>query len=1002
MSGFSRVCVITRTKDRPLTLRRAVESVLKQTCKDWLHVIINDGGDPSTLESVTAPHLGRYNGRLMIIHNEKSLGMQNASNRALTRTRSEFVAIHDDDDSWTETFLAECVSYLDATGPQDTIQGVATQSVWIFEEIDKNSRLVELNRQDYFPFQQISLFDLAGKNIFPPIAFLYRREVHDHIGMFDQQFNFLGDWDFNIRFASKFDIGVIDRRLAFYHWRHKGSGSNYGNTVTDSVEEHRELAAKLRNHYLRADLEKGALGLGFVMNLSEKAAGQLSLLWDLRDRSDSSFGKLNYLEAMSGYFERITRDLRRFYSLKMSFYEARRRVKRAARSAFSHLWSPPAPPAPGGLQSRLALVDTVSFDVFDTVLLRKTKCPADVFLYMQSQARKILGHPGAQFPELRVNAEKIARDRASDNGYEDTNLQEIYSVLQEFTGVDDRAVDALVQLEIDSEQKLIYAHPDAVKTRDLALSRGKNITFTSDMYLPRAHVARLLEMNGFCAENLLVSSETRATKHSGKLFDLLVAKFGGDPAKILHIGDNSWSDFERPRLKGLKSFHWRPQPEQLPFVDQITSYAGDWVCDLPSSIYTGLARKRRLSHPVDTALAEDFWKALGYEVVGPLYMSFVSWLVDTARRLDIDKLFFLARDGYYLIKTFNILQKNWQLPIEASYIFASRRLLNVPRIRSLDQTALNFLTEPNPSMSLKDFLERVGLDVDSCCDSVSQFGFTSYDQMLTTPEGFFLSLEFQENIRELIKNRAGEILAKAEQERSQLLAYLSQTGITKANSAIVDIGWQASSIKSFRDLLGVNGSRPTLHGLYFSTWRFALGAMNSGCPVHSFYVHLDKPEYRANLIREGVELLEAFFGAPHPSVVGLEKNNGYWRPLYGQKELDDTQQQYLELARQAALEFVAEASQLLSPDCGAQGYACLDTVLERILCNPRPQEARLLGQLSHRNSFGGKGPLRYIAKVPSGLDRKSRRKLRAAYHNSFWKKGFMAQLTDKEKALLGS
>ncbi|MDR3568209.1 MAG: glycosyltransferase [Syntrophobacteraceae bacterium] len=1011
-AAISRVCVVTRTKDRPLMVKRAMESVLNQTFEHWGHIIVNDGGDALTLGSVVSPYLGRYRGRLKIIHNETSPGMQNGSNCAISSTDSEYIAIHDDDDSWAETFLAESVGYLDSLGPADTTQGVATQSVRVFEEIDKYGAIVELDRQDYFPFKEIGLFDLAGKNVFPPIAFVYRRKVHDHIGLFDQQFNYLGDWDFNIRFLSKFDIGVIDRKLAFYHWRHKGAGSNYGNTVTDEVEEHQRLALKLRNHYLRQDLEKGRVGLGFVMNLSEKSSRQLSMLRDLERQTDTAFKKLNYLETMAGHFARITGDLRRFYSLKVSFYKARKRVKERVLGAFSHPGRHPAgqagsprPALDQKLLDKLLLsAQVVSFDVFDTVLLRKTKCPIDVFLYMQGQARAILGNPRAQFPELRVNAERISRQRALEqHGYGDTNLEEIYCVLRELTGVDDSALHALKELEICSEKRLIYPNPEAVKLCDMALSLGKTVTFTSDMYLPESLVAQLLEENGFCAENLLISSKTRVTKHSGELFDLVVDKFGGDPGKILHIGDNELSDFERARTRGLQSFHFRPQPGQLPFVDQIASYAGNWVCDLPSSIYTGLARKRRLSHPVeDTASVSDLWKSIGYEVVGPLYLSFVAWVVREAKKLDIEKLFFLARDGYYPIKVFDIVKERWNLAMDARYTYASRRLLNVPGIRAIDADALAFLTEPNPCMMLKDFFQRIGLDPAPYSNRFHDFGFTSSDQLLTTPGGAFVSPLARDNMRKLIQNVSGDILAKAADERSRLLSYLAEAGIASGSAAIVDIGWQASSIKSFRDLLGLNGCKHGLYGLYFSTWRFALGPMNSGCPVQSFYVHLDKPDHRADLIREGVEVLEAFFGAPHPSVVGLEKSEGGFRPLYGEKELDDTQQQYLELAREAALEFVLDACELITElDSTTPAHGYLDTVLERILCHPRPREAHALGQISHRNTFGGYGPLRYIAKVPSGKDRKKPRALREAYERCFWKKGFLAQLTEKEKKLPG-
>lgn len=59
-SHAGRVAVITRTKDRPVMLERCAESVLGQTYKDWVHVIVNDGGNPTTVELTLAPFHNEY------------------------------------------------------------------------------------------------------------------------------------------------------------------------------------------------------------------------------------------------------------------------------------------------------------------------------------------------------------------------------------------------------------------------------------------------------------------------------------------------------------------------------------------------------------------------------------------------------------------------------------------------------------------------------------------------------------------------------------------------------------------------------------------------------------------------------------------------------------------------------------------------------------------------------------------------------------------------------
>src|SRR5579884_96060 len=119
----AKVAVVTRTKNRPLLLKRCIESVLNQTYKDWFHIIVNDGGDVTTVEGVVAAYLDRYNGRVRVLHNETSVGMQNASNQGIRATESEYIGIHDDDDTWHGMFLEECVDYLETAGRDSCDQG---------------------------------------------------------------------------------------------------------------------------------------------------------------------------------------------------------------------------------------------------------------------------------------------------------------------------------------------------------------------------------------------------------------------------------------------------------------------------------------------------------------------------------------------------------------------------------------------------------------------------------------------------------------------------------------------------------------------------------------------------------------------------------------------------------------------------------------------------------------------------------------------------------------
>ena len=79
MNSNNKVAIITRTKNRVLLLDRAVKSVLCQTFDNWQHVIVNDGGDANPVDELVDRYLDQYAGRLTVIHNTQSKGMEAAS-----------------------------------------------------------------------------------------------------------------------------------------------------------------------------------------------------------------------------------------------------------------------------------------------------------------------------------------------------------------------------------------------------------------------------------------------------------------------------------------------------------------------------------------------------------------------------------------------------------------------------------------------------------------------------------------------------------------------------------------------------------------------------------------------------------------------------------------------------------------------------------------------------------------------------------------------------------
>ena len=255
---------------------RAIVSVLTQTYRDWELIVINDGGTPGPLNMILSKVEPALYERIKVVHNSESVGRPRALNQALRRASGDYVVVHDDDDTWEAGFLEEMVACLQASTAR-SVRGVVCHSRYVTERVDNSGTIHPVDKVPFnSDLEQVTLWDMAAKNLFPPISFLYDRSVHDEISTYDETLPVLEDWEFNLRFLRRFDILVNTAVLANYHHRPLGGHPIYASTVVDGVRDHNQVTAHIRNRYLRADLDNGEVGLGVMLNLarSYRESGQ--------------------------------------------------------------------------------------------------------------------------------------------------------------------------------------------------------------------------------------------------------------------------------------------------------------------------------------------------------------------------------------------------------------------------------------------------------------------------------------------------------------------------------------------------------------------------------------------------------------------------------------------------------------------------------------------------------------------------------------------------------
>lgn len=244
----ARVGIVVRTKDRPAFLERALHDIARQTFADWSVVVVNDGGDPEPVDRVVTSLAAELGSRASVIHHAEGLGRSAAANAGVRAVSSEFLVLHDDDDLWAPRFLADSVSWLDRE-PADA--GVVSRTEIVYERIE-GDRMVEAGREPFWgAMTGISYADMLQVNRFVPIAYVYRRALHDEVGLYREDVHAAEDWEFNLRVLRLHPVGYLRDQVGAYWMQRLRQDGILGNSMFVLADEHDRYDRMIRDEALR-------------------------------------------------------------------------------------------------------------------------------------------------------------------------------------------------------------------------------------------------------------------------------------------------------------------------------------------------------------------------------------------------------------------------------------------------------------------------------------------------------------------------------------------------------------------------------------------------------------------------------------------------------------------------------------------------------------------------------------------------------------------------------
>jgi glycosyltransferase involved in cell wall biosynthesis len=183
------------------TLAAALNSALGQNVSD-LEVILVDDASTENIDGIVA---GIGDSRLRIIRHDRNRGAGAARNTGVAAARGEFIAFLDSDDSWDPAKLERQLS---AMGKGD---GAHCASCCAFLLLRPDGRWELHTPQPHDDWYRHLLW---GCDLSPGSTLLVRRSTFNEIGPFDEGFRRLEDWDWLLRFASRFSLTPVAEPLA--------------------------------------------------------------------------------------------------------------------------------------------------------------------------------------------------------------------------------------------------------------------------------------------------------------------------------------------------------------------------------------------------------------------------------------------------------------------------------------------------------------------------------------------------------------------------------------------------------------------------------------------------------------------------------------------------------------------------------------------------------------------------------------------------------------------
>ncbi|MDF2587712.1 MAG: hypothetical protein K0S41_1553 [Anaerocolumna sp.] len=594
--------------------------------------------------------------------------------------------------------------------------------------------------------------------------------------------------------------------------------------------------------------------------------------------------------------------------------------------------------------------DLVSFDIFDTLLLRGVSKPIDIFQIVWDKAKELslclIDISPIEFMKMRIECERRARNKAINR---EVKLTQIYNELPLFVV---RDIEKLIEIELQVEKEYCYKNFDIYELIKILIRTGKKVILLSDMYLTSIQIKEILLHNnidiGFF-DSIIVSCEEMCNKQDGSLYKVLFDRYPMvSKDRIMHIGDNKNSDFIQAINNGINAIHYNVIPDKMNSIYEYERIRHNSpqkeIISLRKLVsQTSIFRKIILDTSKSTAYE------IGASIIGPFLTTYISWVCDQMEKLQIKSIYPFMREGYLLGELLKREIENRNMNVTVKPIYISRKVTYIPSIERVSREEIENLIGAR-NLTIIEVIHMVGLDIEDF-EHLSQYFNVplkithKYTYLNTTLKEYFIN-----NL--LAKDNVNKIERYIKEQRELLVAYLKQEIKCFNNVATIDIGffgriqlWMEKAL----DLESIDHNFK-----HFLAIGIVGEKLYDGINIEGYYGTLAENMDLITTIHRTTDIIEKLISVTEGSTIGYCSNDSVIKPIkskeLGYKDMSEVIFEGIFDYQKYWFKFKMEKPNLAYQVCANRRENLM--LLHRLIDMPRNVEVEFLKDLEGDTNFG--------------------------------------------------